>query len=147
MKNSTCGKQSESHTGNTLFCRAVMLILNRWLLHKRRIQGSLDSSSSRSISVKTALTLTKKFVCHNIDGAQGKQSLHLRQDHISTFTEFTWRRRTLTNQSDVKIRISMVSLEVAWRYFSQLITSFSARRNSVGRWPFVRTQNLSPIDT
>ena len=70
------------HCVNALFCRAVTSILSQRSL--RKIQGTFDSSSSRSFNAKTQprnSILRDTFVecvCRNSSCAQGERSLHSR---------------------------------------------------------------------
>ena len=102
------------HRANTLFSavRSPRFWVSGYCT-KWRIQGSFDSSSSRSLNVKT----WPRNSILSIDTYRYVSSMHLPQHKLcttktvlalevnffSTFTEFTWPwRRTLTNWNDVK---------------------------------------------
>ena len=100
-------RQKWNYRSNHCAQQGIISSLSQRLLHKMTNSRCFDSSSSRSLNVKTSKTqylasiLTDTLVqCiwHNINYAQGKRYLHSRLKFISAFTEFTWPwRRTLTN--------------------------------------------------
>ena len=111
------------------------------------IQGSFDSSYSRSLNVKTwprnsILSLnTSKYVRlmhlsqHKL--CTKKMELALEVKCISTFTEFTrpW-RRTLTNGSDVKYVLPRCREQQTWVSGGKLQSGPGCSKASPGLWKF-----------